>query len=444
MRIQLSDHFTYGRLLRFVFPSIVMMIFTSIYGVVDGLFVSNFVGKTPFAAINLIWPYIMGLSVVGFMIGSGGTALISRSLGEGKRKRANREFSLLVYTTIIVGLVFTAFGLVTMRPVAALLGAEGELLDIAVRYGSIVMATQMPFMLQTAFQTFFITAEKPKLGLAVTVAAGLTNMVLDALFIAVFDWGVTGAAAATALSQVVGGIVPLIYFSRPNSSLLRLTKTAFDRRTLLQTCTNGSSELMTNLSMSLVNALYNLQLLRLAGENGVAAYGVIMYANFIFVAIFVGYAIGSAPVVGYHFGADNTAELKNLFRKSLTLMTVWGGAMLALGVALAPTLCRLFVGYDTELLALTTRGFRLYSLSFLLMGFNIFSSAFFTALSNGLVSAVISFLRTLLFQVAAILLLPWLLSSVDGVWLAIVTAEALALIVSIYFFVKLKDRYHYA
>jgi putative MATE family efflux protein len=444
MRIQLSDHFTYSRLLRFVFPSIVMMIFTSIYGVVDGLFVSNLIGKTPFAAINLIWPYLMGLTVVGFMIGSGGTALISRSLGEGKKARANEEFSLLVYVSIGIGLVLTLVGMITLRPVAALMGAEGELLDIAVRYGRIVALALTPFMLQTTFQTFFITAEKPKLGLLVTVLAGLTNMVLDALFIAVFRWGVEGAALATALSQFAGGIIPLIYFSRPNSSLLRLGKTKWNGKALLQTCTNGSSELMTNLSMSVVNALYNLQLLRLAGENGVAAYGVIMYANFIFVAIFVGYAIGSAPIVGYHFGAGSTDELKNLFRKSLTLMAVCGVMMLALGLWLAPSLSRLFVGYDAELLALTTRGFRLYSLSFLLMGFNIFGSAFFTALSNGPVSAAISFLRTLLFQAAAIFLLPLLLPDADGVWLAVVTAEALALIVTGFFFVKLKNRYQYA
>ena len=444
MRIQLSDHFTYSRLIRFVFPSIVMMIFTSIYGVVDGLFVSNLIGKTPFATINLIWPYLMGLTVVGFMIGSGGTALVSRSLGEGKKERANQEFSLLVYVTIAIGLVFTVLGLVTLRPVAILFGAKGELLDIAVRYGRIVALALMPFMLQTTFQTFFITAEKPKLGLLVTVLAGLTNMVLDALFIAVFRWGVEGAALATAMSQVVGGIVPLIYFACPNNSLLRLTKTRWNGRALWQTCTNGSSELMTNLSMSIVNALYNLQLLKLAGENGVAAYGVIMYANFIFVAIFVGYAIGSAPVVGYHFGADNTNELKNLFRKSLVLMGICGVVMLVLGVWLAGPLSRIFVGYDAELLALTTRGFRMYSLSFLLMGFNIFGSAFFTALSNGPVSAAISFLRTLLFQVAAIFLLPLVLPDADGVWLAVVAAEALALIVTAFFFVKLKSRYHYA
>ena len=349
-----------------------------------------------------------------------------------------------MYISIGIGLVLTVIGILTLRPVATLMGAEGELLNIAVRYGRIVALALTPFMLQTTFQTFFITAEKPKLGLLVTVLAGLTNMVLDALFIAVFHWGVEGAALATALSQFVGGIIPLVYFSRPNSSLLRLGKTKWNGKALLQTCTNGSSELMTNLSMSVVNALYNLQLLKLAGENGVAAYGVIMYANFIFVAIFVGYAIGSAPIVGYHFGAGSTDELKNLFRKSLTLMAVCGVVMLALGLWLAPTLSRLFVGYDADLLSLTTRGFRLYSLSFLLMGFNIFGSAFFTALSNGPVSAAISFLRTLVFQAAAIFLLPLLLPDADGVWLAVVTAEALALVVTGYFFVKLKNRYQYA
>ena len=431
MRIQLSDHFTYSKLIRFVIPSIVTMIFTSIYCVVDGLFVSNLVGKTPFAAVNLIWPYIMAFSVIGFMLGAGGSALVSRSLGEGHRERANQEFSLIVYVAL-------------MRPVAILLGAEGELIDLCVHYGNIVMAAQTAFMLQTMFQIFFVTAEKPHLSLAFTLAAGVTNMVLDYVFIVPLDLGLTGAALATALSQVVGGLCPLIYFSRPNSSLLRLGKTRWYGRALLQSCVNGSSELMTNLSTSVVNALYNLQLIRLAGENGVAAYGVIMYANFIFIAIFVGYSFGVAPVVGYHFGAGNTGELKNLLRKSLTLMLLAGLSMLALGEWLAPPLSAFFVGYDKALLALTARGFRLYAISFLLMGFNIFASSFFTALSNGPVSAAISFLRTLVFQAAAVFTLPLILPGTDGVWLAVVAAEALALAVSAFFFVKLKGRYQYA
>lgn len=443
MRIQLSDHFTYPRLLRFVLPSIVMMIFTSIYGVVDGFFVSNFVGKTPFAAVNLIWPYIMCLSVIGFMLGSGGSALIARSLGEGKKERANQEFSLLVYTAILLGLLVTVLGILLMRPVAILLGAEGELVDLCVLYGNIVMASQTAFMLQTMFQIFFTTAEKPHLGLAFTVAAGLTNMVLDYVLIVIADWGLAGAALATSLSQVVGGICPLFYFARRNGSLLRLGKASWKLRTLAQVCANGSSELMTNLSSSLVNALYNLQLIRLAGEDGVAAYGVIMYANFIFVGVFVGYSFGVAPVVGYHFGAGNAMELKNLLRKSLSLMLAAGISMLVLGEVLAAPLSAIFVGYDPALLALTTRGFQLYALSFLLMGFNIFGSAFFTALSNGPVSAVISFLRTLVFQTAAIFILPMLLPSADGVWLAITAAEAAALLVTGWFLVKKRKQYAY-
>ena len=444
MRIQLSDHFTYSRLIRFTVPSIVMMIFTSIYVVVDGLFVSNFVGKTPFAALNLIWPYLMLFGVVGFMLGTGGSALVSRSLGEGRAERANQEFSLLVYAAILSGVVITVLGIAFMRPVAVFLGAEGELIDLCVLYGNIVMAAQTAFILQSMFQTFFVTAEKPKLGLIVTVAAGVTNMVLDALFVALFRWGLAGAALATAASQIVGGILPLIYFARRNSSLLRLTRTRWHGKTLLHACTNGASELMTNLSSSIVSALYNLQLLRLAGEDGVAAYGVIMYANFIFIAIFIGYSIGVAPVVGFHFGADNTGELKSLFRKSLLLMLLFGSGMLLLGQLLARPVAQIFVGYDAALLELTARGFRLYALSFLLMGFNIFSSAFFTALSNGVVSAIISFMRTLVFQVAAILLLPLLIPGTDAIWLAVVAAELLGLLVSVYYFIRLRTRYHYA
>lgn len=444
MRIQLSDHFTYSRLIRFTFPSIIMMIFTSIYSVVDGLFISNFVGKTPFAAINLIWPFLMCFGVVGFMLGTGGSALISRSLGEGKKKRANQEFSLLIYAAIVLGIILTALGIAVMRPVSILLGAEGELVEMCVLYGNIVMAAQVAFILQSMFQTFFITAEKPKLGLVVTVAAGVTNMVLDALFVAVFRWGLAGAALATAFSQVVGGILPLVYFARKNNSLLRLTRTRWNGKALLKACTNGSSELMTNLSSSVVSVLYNLQLLRLAGEDGVAAYGVIMYANFVFIAIFLGYSIGVAPVVGFHYGAGNTAELKSLFRKSLVLMLLAGSGMLVLGQVLALPVAKIFVGYDAALLELTRHAFRLYAASFLLMGFNIFGSAFFTALSNGLVSAIISFMRTLVFQVAAILLLPLLIPGTDAIWLAVIAAEFLGLVVTVYFFLKMRKTYHYA
>lgn len=443
MRIQLSDHFTYRRLLRFVLPSIVMMVFTSIYIVVDGLFVSNFVGKTPFAAINLIMPFLMGLGTVGFMIGTGGGALVSKTLGEGSFQKANQYFSMLLWMTVILGGTLTVVGLVGIRPVSVAMGAEGTLLEDCVLYGSILLIFQTAFMLQHLFQSLFVVAEKPQLGLGITIVAGLTNIILDTLFIAVLHWGLVGAAIATVISQVMGGLLPILYFARENSSLLRLTKPTFHRKNIFRVCANGSSEMMTNLSSSLIGVLYNLQLLRLAGEDGIAAYGVIMYANFIFNAIFFGYAIGNAPVVGYHYGAGNHGELKNLFQKSLTFIGVSGVVLTGAALLLAAPLSHLFVGYDAQLYEMTAHGFRLFALSFLLGGFNTFSSAFFTALNNGLISAGISFARTLLFQSVMVLLLP-LAFGIDGVWLAVGAAELLALFVSIFFFVKMRKRYHYA
>ncbi len=443
MRIQLSDHFSYGRLIRFTLSSIVMMIFTSIYSVVDGLFVSNFVGKTPFAAINLIMPILIILGALGFMIGTGGSAIVAKTLGEGDPVRANRYFSMLVYTTVVGGAVLAAAGELSLPLVSELLGAEGAMLQDCILYGRIILAALPAFMLQNVFQSFMITAEKSRLGLAVTVAAGLTNMVLDFVFIVPLGWGLAGAAIATAISQVIGGAVPIVYFARKNDSLLRLTKAKFEGRILLRTCTNGSSELMSNISASIVTMLYNFQLMRLAGEDGIAAYGVVMYVNFVFSAIFIGYSTGAAPVIGYHYGAQNHAELKNLFRRSLVLVVISGVAMTVLAELLAQPLTHVFVGYDAGLYALTVRGFMLYSISFLVSGVNIFGSAFFTALNNGLVSAAISFLRTLVFQVAAVLLLPLLLG-IDGIWLAIVTAELLALAVTLVFLIVKRKQYHYA
>ena len=442
-RIQLSDHFNYKKLLRFVLPSIIMMIFTSVYGVVDGLFVSNYVGKTPFAALNLIMPLLMIMGAIGFMIGTGGSAIVSKTLGEGEQKKANQYFSMLVYATIASGLVLTAAGLIWIRPIAAAMGADASMMEDCVLYGRILLFSLTAFMLQCVFQSFLVTAEKPKLGLGITVMAGLTNIFLDFLFVAVFRWGLAGAAFATAISQIVGGVLPLFYFARKNDSLLRLTKASWNRKVLLKTCTNGSSELMTNISMSLVNILYNFQLMRLAGQDGVAAYGVIMYVNFTFSSIFIGYSIGCAPIFSYHYGAANHAELKSLFRKSLILTGIWGVLLTALAIALAAPLSHLFVGYDAELYQMTSHGFRLYALSFLLCGFNIFGSAFFTALNNGAVSAAISFLRTLLFQIVVVIVLP-ILFGLNGIWLAVVAAELLALLVTVTFFATKKKQYHYA
>ena len=442
-RIQLSDHFTYSRLLRFVLPCIGTMLFTSIYGIVDGLCVSNFVGKTAFAAVNLIMPVPMLVGSVGFMLGTGGCAIVGITLGEGDREKADRYFSLFVWTGLILGIVLSAVGVLIVRPAAALLGAEGEMLDYAVRYGRLLMACLPFFILQNMFQSFFVTAEKPHLGFWFTVGAGCTNMVLDVLMVGVWGWGVEGAAIATFLSQIVGGLLPIFYFlDHKNTSRLHLRKTQLYSKVLLDACINGSSELMTNLSMSLVNILYNYQLLRLAGENGVAAYGVIMYACFLFIAVYVGYAFGSAPIVSFHYGARNHAEVHNLYRKSLRLIAVVAVTLTLASMFIIPCVARIFVGYDAELLALTSRAFRLYALSFLIMGFNVYASSFFTALGDGVTSALISFLRTLVFQVIAILLLPLLLG-IDGIWLAVTAAAPAGKAVSAAMLLTKDKVFHY-
>lgn len=440
--IQLSDHFTYKKLLRFCLSPIIMMVFTSVYGVVDGLFVSNFVGKVPFAAINLIMPFNMILGGVGFMIGTGGSALVAKTLGEGKRDKANRYFTMMILATVLSGLALTGIGVLTVRPVSYLLGATDAMIEDCVLYGRIVLSFNTAFMLQNVFQTFFTTAEKPKLGLLATVAAGVTNMLLDALFVAGLRWGVAGAALATGISQCVGGILPILYFFRPNSSLLRFAKTRLEGRTLLRACTNGASELMSSISGSVVSMLYNFQLLKFAGEDGVAAYGVLMYIQFIFIAIFIGYTIGTAPIVGYHYGAENHGELKNMLRKSIVLMSGAGFIMMLLAQFLAAPLARIFVGYDAGLFEMTRHAFRIFAFEFLAAGINIFASSFFTALNNGGVSAAISFLRTLVFQMLSVLLLP-IFFGLEGVWWAVTAAELLTFGISVLFLFAKRKRYHY-
>lgn len=442
MKIKLSDHFTYSKLLRFVFPSIIMMIFTSIYGVVDGLFVSNFAGKTAFASINLVMPFVMILGGIGFMIGTGGTALVSKVLGEGKKEKANKIFTMMIIFTLLLGTLLSVIGVVSMPWVADFLGATEEMMADCILYGRIVTGFTVAFMLQNVFQSFLIAAEKPKLGLLATVLAGVTNMALDAIFIIVFKWGVSGAAIATGLSQCVGGIFPLIYFSRDNSSLLRLTKTKLEIKPILNACGNGSSELMSNISLSVVSMIYNFQLMKYVGEDGVSAYGVLMYVQFIFVAIYIGYAIGCAPITGYHFGAQNHGELKNMLRKSAFLSAISGVVLTILAIVLSSPLAKLFVGYDEELYELTRHAFSLFAYSFLLAGFNIFTSSFFTALNNGAVSAAISFMRTLIFQTSSVLILPIFLG-VDGIWWAITVAEVFAFILSLIFLFAKREKYHY-
>lgn len=441
-KIQLSDHFNYSRLLRFVLPCIGTMLFTSIYGIVDGLCVSNFVGKTAFAAVNLIMPLPMLIGTVGFMLGTGGSAIVGITLGEGDEDKANRYFSLFVLAAFLAGVALSVLGLFILRPVAILMGAKGEMLDFAVRYGRVLMVSVPTFILQNMFQSFFVTAEKPTLGFWFTVGAGCTNMVLDVVLVGWLRWGVEGAAIATFISQIVGGVLPLVYFLRPNSSLLQLTKTKLELRPILQASGNGASELVSNVTASVVGMLYNFQLLRLAGQNGVAAFGVLMYVEFIFAAVFIGYAIGCAPIVSYHFGAGNRGELQNLLRKSILLMGVGGLAMVGVAQGLAEPMARLFVGYDDTLCQMTVHAFRIATLSFVLVGFNIFASSFFTALNDGVVSAIISFLRTFVFKLSAVLLLP-LIWELDGIWWAEVAAEICAFGLGLAFLLGKRKKYGY-
>ena len=476
MRIQLSEHFTYKKLLLFSLPTIAMMIFTSIYSIVDGFFVSNYVGKTAFAAVNLIMPYLMVQGCFGFMVGTGGGALVAKTLGEGKREAADRYFTMLICFTVILGVLISALSILFMRPIVLFLGAEGEMVQACMTYGIIMSAFNAAFMLQFFFQSFFVVAEKPNLGFGVTMAAGFTNIVLDALFIAVFRFGVAGAAAASVIGQCVGGVLPLFYFGRrrqlsentekesetetalskssglckkrkagyilKNTSLLQLTKTKMEAGVLFRTCANGSSELMSNISASVVGMLYNFQLIKYAGENGIAAYGVVMYTQMIFFAIYIGYAVGTSPIVSYHYGAGNHGEMRSLLRKSLLLMAGTGFVMMLSAQASAPALSRIFVGYDEELLEITAHAFVIFACSYLLSGVNIYASSFFTALNNGGISAAISFLRTLVFQTGAVLLLPFVLG-IDGIWWAVTVAEVMASLISVFFLIAKRKKYHY-
>lgn len=442
MNIELSEHFTYKKLLRFTFPSMIMMVFTSIYGVVDGFFISNYIGAEPFAAVNFVMPFLMIFGAVGFMIGTGGSALVAYQFGVGDEKKANETFSLLIYLLVGIAVIFTVIGLLFLTPICRFLGADEAMMPYCVQYGNIILLSLAPYMLQNVFQSFMVTAERPQFGLYITVAAGVTNMVLDWLLVGVFSFGVEGAAAATAISQCVGGILPLLYFIFPNKSKLRLGKTHMDKRAIIKACTNGSSEFMTNTSISLVNMLYNWQLMRFLGTDGVAAYGVIMYVNFIFIGIFLGYSMGSAPIVGFHYGAGHREELQSLLKKSLQIIGVMSIGLTIFALLLAQPLALIFVSYDAHLLELTVEAFAIYAFSFLFSGFNIYASAFFTALNDGAVSAGISFGRTLVFQIFSVLLLPVLLGA-NGIWAAVIVAEILALVVSGICLLANKKKYGY-
>ena len=442
MKIKLSDHFTFGKLFKFTISSILMMIFTSIYSIVDGIFVSNFAGKEPFAAINLIMPIIMLFNGIGFMIGSGGSALIAKFLGEKNTKKANELFSFLIYFTIGLGIILSSVAWFIIPKIAKLMGAEGNVYNYAILYARTLITSTTAFMLQSVFQSFLIAAEKPQLGLFLTLLAGFTNIILDFLFVGIFKWGIVGAALATDISYFVGGIIPLIYFCIVKKSVLKLGKPSWDARALFKTLTNGSSELLTTISSSLVGMLYNIQLLKYSGVDGVAAYGVIMYVGMIFAAIFIGYSMGTAPIISYNYGAENKVELKNIFKKSLFIIGIGSILMFIASESLSGTFSAIFTSYDKNLFELTKKAFKIYSFSFLLCGINIYGSSFFTALNNGLISAIISASRTLCFQVTFILLLPVLFGS-NGIWIAAPMAEFACMCLTIIFLITLRKKYNY-
>lgn len=440
--ITLSDHFGYRKLLRFTLPTIATMIFTSIYSVVDGIFVSNFVGKTPFAAVNLMMPLLFLVGVVGSMLGTGGSALVAKSLGECDRPKANRIFSMLTAASFLSGVVFGLIGLVFLERIAILLGADASMMDSCVLYGRILLIGLPFFILQSMFQSFLVTAERPQLGLVFTVVSGLLNILLDYLLIVVFDMGLSGAAWATLIASSLGGLAPLFFFLLPNKSMLHLLRPVYDGKALWQSITNGMSEFFSSISGSILSICYNYQLMKYLGENGVAAYGVIMYVQFIFFGFFFGYAEGTAPIVSYNYGAQNHAELKNVFQRSLKLIAVMGLVLTVLLELTVAPLTKIFVGYDAELYALTCKAFRIYGISYLIVGFNFYASSFFTALNNGVVSAIISTARALVFETLAVFILPAIFG-VDGIWFSVTCAEIMAIIMSAAFLARNRERYHY-
>ncbi len=441
MRIQLSDHFTMRRLLRFTLPSIVMMVVTSIYSVVDGLFVANVVGSNALASINIVMPMFLILGAFGFMMGSGGSAEVAKTMGEGREDDAKSYFTTLTIAVAVLGVGLTAATIFFIRPLSYFMGASDLLIEDCVIYGTICLIGNIPYMLQTFFQTFFITAEKPKLGMVLTIASGVTNIVLDWLFIVVFQWGIAGAAVATSIGYAVGGFLPLLYFARKNSSRLHFVKPHVHWRMLLHSAGNGSSEMVSNASRALTTFLFNIQLMRLVGEAGVSAITIMQYVNFVFIAVMIGFSVGSAPVVGYHYGAQNQTELKGLFRICMTFIVTTCLCMFALSELAAGPLVAVFAD-SQSLYEMTLWGFRLFAISFAAVGINIFASAFFTALCNGAVSAFISFMRTIVFEAGAVLLLP-VFFDLNGVWIALPVAEGLGVLVSVICLVIFRKRYHY-
>lgn len=443
MRIELSGHYSVRRLLVSAVPSIVMILVTSLYSIVDGVFVSNFAGTTPFAALNLMWPAMQVVTVLGLMVGTGGSALVSKTKGEGDDKKADAIFSTLVRFTLILGVIMGALFFILTPQIARWLGAEGELLRQSIIYARICISVAPVFMIQMAFNSFFMAAEKPQLGTALSIASGITNIIVDAVLIVWLKMGIAGAAIGTASGMAVGGLYPIFYFSsKRNSSSLHLVKNTAEFRHVLKACSNGLSEYVGNIALSVVSICYNVQLMKYLGENGVSVYGILMYLGFAFASLFIGYNIMATPVIGYNYGAGNRPELKSLLNKSMGIVLTTGILLAGIVTALARPLATIFVSYDPELLDLAVRAIRIYFISFTICGINMFTSAWFTGLNNGIVSAVAAFTRTLVFELGAVFVIPALFG-IDAIWAAVNVAEVLALILSAALILAFRRRYGY-
>jgi len=444
MKIELQGHYGYGRLVRTMLPSIATMIVSSIYSIADGLFVSNYAGSTAFAAMNIIWPGIQILAVFGLMVGAGGSALVSKTLGEGDQDKACRIFSMLTRITMLAGIAMAFLFFILMKPLTWVLGAEGGMIQMATTYGRIIVITLPLYMIQMMFQPFFMVAEKPELGTQISIICGVVNIVLDALFIIVFRLGLIGAALGTAISIATGGLFSLIWFlSKRNKTHLQFRKNVkTEWKHVGKSCSNGLSEYVGNVALSVVSICYNLQLMKYIGESGVAAYGILMYLGFVFAAVFIGYNLSVTQIIAFNYGERNHTELRSLLHKSIILISVGGVIMTTVAETAAAPLARFFVGYDESICILTIRAIRIYMLSFLICGLNMFASAWFTALNNGIISAISAFVRTFIFELGCVFILPTFFG-VDGIWNAVNVAEVCALLFSAFLITAFSKKYGY-
>lgn len=425
----IGREFGFFSLLKFALPSVIMMMVMGLYSMVDSMFVSRFVSTNALSAINVVYPVINLLIGLGVMLASGGSAVIAAKMGAGKTDEARRDFSMIVTIGLASSIVIAVAGLIFIRPIVTFLGASELLVDYAVTYLAIILMFAPANMLQMLFQMFFVTAGRPGLGLTFIIGAGLVNAVLDYVFIVPLGMGIAGAALATGIGYLIPAAAGLIFFFGKKKELY-FTKPKFSAAVLGSSCSNGSSEMVSNLSMAVVTLVFNRIMMNLAGEDGVAAVTIVMYAQFLLSSIFMGFSLGVQPVISFHHGAGNRRNLKGIYRHCIVFIAIAAVSVFAVAMTLGPTLTTIFTPKDTNVWTLAVRGFMILPFCFLLEGFSIYASAAFTALGDGKTSALISFLRTFLFILTGLLTLP-LAFGIDGVWLAVPVAELCSVLVVI-------------